>query len=205
MEFLGHQAACAAASPPARAEPLTDAAVMRRSWDEPDRFAEIFERHAEEIHRYAARRMGAEVADDVLAETFVIAFQRRRRYDIARPDARPWLYGIATNLLHRHRRAEARRLRALSRELRSAAPEPLGDAVDARVSAYALRAHLAEALASLPARHRDVLLLVAWAELDYAEAAAALRVPIGTVRSRLHRARGALRQALGPYVDSEDT
>jgi len=69
--------------------------------------------------------------------------------------------------------------------------------VAAKVSAEGSRGQLAGALAALPARHRDVLLLIAWGDLDYAEAAEALGVPVGTVRSRLHRARTKLRQALG--------
>lgn len=126
--------------------PESDASIIERSWDEPEAFAELFDRYAEDIHRYAARRVGAEVADDLMAEAFVVAFQRRRRYDVARPQARPWLYGIATNLVHDHRRAEARRLRALSR-VAAAAPddwsgggEPMAEQVAARVSAATVAA-----------------------------------------------------------------
>ncbi|UIR22206.1 RNA polymerase sigma factor [Streptomyces spinosirectus] len=177
----------------------SDAHVIEQSWDDPDAFAVLFDRYADDIHRYAARRLGTEAADDLMAETFVIAFQQRRRYDLSRPQARPWLYGIVTNLVGRHRRSEARRLRALARVavLSPAEAEPLADRVAARVSAEHSRAQLAGALAGLSARHRDVLLLIAWGDLDYAEAAEALGVPVGTVRSRLHRARTGLRQALG--------
>nr|WP_202434095.1 MULTISPECIES: RNA polymerase sigma factor [unclassified Streptomyces] len=168
---------------------------------DPDVFAELFHRYADDIHRYVARRLGAEAADDLMAETFVVAFQQRRRYDLDRPEARPWLYGIATNLVGGHRRAEARRLRAMSRAAapdgRGAEGEPLADRVAARVSAEGTRGALAGALAALPARYRDVLLVVAWGDLDYAEAAEALGVPVGTVRSRLHRARKRVRAALG--------
>jgi RNA polymerase sigma-70 factor (ECF subfamily) len=181
-----------------------DAAVIERSWTEPEAFAELFERHADDIHRYAARRLGAAVADDLLAETFVIAFQHRGRYDVARPDARPWLYGIATNLVGAHRRAEARRLRAMSRALRSDDDEPMADRIDARVSAQSARGALAGALAGLPARHRDVVLLLAWAELDYQQIADALGVPLGTVRSRLHRARNELQAAIAANKPTGD-
>ena len=186
-------------APGSCADPVSDASVIERSWDEPDAFAVLFNRYADDIHRYAARRLGTEAADDLMADTFVIAFQQRRRYDLARTHARPWLYGIVTNLVGQHRRAEARRLAALSR-VATAAPaegEPLEDRVAARVSAEGSRAQLAGALAALPARHRDVLLLIAWGDLDYAEAAEALGVPVGTVRSRLHRARTRLRKTLG--------
>ncbi|MCD7438481.1 RNA polymerase sigma factor [Streptomyces lincolnensis] len=181
----------------------SDASVIERSWAEPEAFAVLFDRHADAVHRYAARRLGAEAAEDVMAETFTTAFQQRFRYDTELPDARPWLFGIATNLIGRHRRAEARRLKAMSR-LPEATPgdqagETVADQVAARVSAQAVRHDLAGALAGLPARHRDVLLLVAWADLGYEETARALGVPVGTVRSRLHRARRKVREALGGF------
>ncbi|MFE3633515.1 RNA polymerase sigma factor [Streptomyces sp. NPDC059168] len=179
----------------------TDGSVIERSWEEPDAFALIFDRHADDIHRYIARRLGSDTADDLMAETFVIAFQRRRRYDPSHPHARPWLYGIATNLIGRHRRDEARRLRALSRmaSLPEGREERAGpeDAVMDGLGTAEGRGSLAGALAGLPARYRDVLLVIAWGELDYTEAARALGLPVGTVRSRLHRARTRLRRALG--------
>ena len=92
----------------------SDARVIERSRDEPELFAVLFDRHADTVHRYAARRLGPEAAEDLMAETFTTAFQRRHTYDLERADARPWLFGIATNLASRRRRAEARRL-ALSR------------------------------------------------------------------------------------------
>ncbi|WP_317446395.1 RNA polymerase sigma factor [Streptomyces collinus] len=186
----------AAAVPATGASGGSDGSVIERSWERPDAFAVIFDRYADDIHRYIARRLGSDTADDLMAETFEIAFKRRRRYDPAHPHARPWLYGIATNLIGRHRRAEARRLRALSR-VAALAPgtehDVPGDGAAERLSADA---PLAGALAGLPARYRDVLLVIAWGELDYEEAAQALGVPVGTVRSRLHRARTRLRKAL---------
>lgn len=153
----------------------SDASVIERSWDEPEAFAVLFDRHADSVHRYAARRLGAEAAEDVMAETFTTAFQQRFRFNTELADARPWLFGIATNLIGRHRRAEGRRLKAIGR-LPSGVPgdqaeETVADRVAARVSAQALRRELAGALARLPARHRDVLLLVAWADLGYEEVA----------------------------------
>jgi RNA polymerase sigma-70 factor (ECF subfamily) len=136
-----------------------------------------------------------------MAETFTTAFQQRHRYDPSRATgdgARPWLFGIATNLAGRHRRAEGRRFKAIARIPAPADhEEPLADRAAARVGAQAVGRELAAALAALPARHRDVLLLVAWGGLGYEEVAQALGVPIGTVRSRLHRARNKLREALG--------
>ncbi|MET8745623.1 RNA polymerase sigma factor [Streptomyces sp. NPDC004728] len=179
----------------------SDASVIERSWDEPDAFAVLFDRHADDIHRYAARRLGADVADDLMAETFVIAFQQRRRYDLSRAQARPWLYGIVTNLVGEHRRAEARHLRALAR-VAAGVPdeggsEPMAERVADRVAAESARGALAGCIAKLAPRYRDVLLVIAWGDLDYVEAAEALGVPVGTVRSRLHRARRRLRDALG--------
>jgi RNA polymerase sigma factor (sigma-70 family) len=133
-----------------------------------------------------------------MAETFAVAFQRRRDYDLERVDARPWLYGIATNLIRNHRRAEARRWRAMARDVAGAGaePEPEADGAAARVTAQAARGELARVLAGLPSRQRDVLLLYAWADLEYEEIAQALGLPVGTVRSRLHRARAAMKEGL---------
>ncbi|MDG4802187.1 RNA polymerase sigma factor [Micromonospora sp. WMMD980] len=161
---------------------------------EPERFAPLFDRHAAAVHRYLARRIG-QPADDLLAETFLVAFRQRAGY---RPDVgvRPWLFGIATNLLRRHLRSEERRYRALAR-LAAAEPTPPveEEAID-RLDARALRRDLASALAALHRRDRDVLLLTAWAGLSYEQIAAVLDVPVGTVRSRLHRARRLTRLAL---------
>jgi RNA polymerase sigma factor (sigma-70 family) len=179
-----------------------DASIIECSLRDPEAFSALYELHAADVHRYVARRLGTEVADDLMAETFVIAFRRRRSYDLSRSDARPWLYGIVANLVRRHRRAEARRWRALVHAAPPTQSEPLSDAVEARVSAQALRRELAAALAALPTRHRDVLLMVAWGGLSYEATAVALDLPIGTVRSRMHRARGALRAALDElYLD----
>ena len=160
-------------------------------------FGAIFDRHFVEIDRYLARRVGAELADDLAAETFVIAFRSRSRYDASIGDARPWLFGIAANLARRHWRTERRRLRAYART----GVDPLADEVDEverRIDALAAGPELAGALASLSARERDVLLLFAWADLNYAEIASALEIPVGTVRSRLSRARARVRELVSP-------
>ncbi len=176
---------------------LDDAAVIRLSRHEPEQFTTLFRRHAPHIQRYVTRRLGPDVADDIVAETFLLAFRQRDRYDRSRADARPWLYGIATNLIGRHRRAELRLYRALARTGADPVMEPFTDRVDDRVSARTACRGLAATLASLPAASRDTLLLVAWGDLSYDEVAMALGVPVGTVRSRLSRARSKLRRALG--------
>jgi RNA polymerase sigma factor (sigma-70 family) len=184
----------AQAAPDADAD---DATVIQFSRHEPEHFTMLFRRHAPHIQRYVVRRLGPDAADDIVAETFLLAFRHRDRYDAARADARPWLYGIATNLIGRHRRAEIRLYRALARTGADPVTEPFTDRVDDRVSAGHASRQLAAALARLPAESRDTLLLAAWSGLSYEEIAVALGVPVGTVRSRLSRARGKLRRALG--------
>jgi len=174
-----------------------DAELIQSSWDDADRFAALYDRHAARLYRYAYQRVGPQMAEDVVAETFLAAFQQRRSYDLARPDARPWLFGILTNKLARHLRAEKAQYRALTKAAQAGPVDGPADAVAARVTAAGARAALAAALARLSAGDRDVLLLVAWGDLSYEEVATALRIPLGTVRSRLHRARRKMRDALG--------
>ncbi|MCT2593825.1 RNA polymerase sigma factor [Streptomyces sp. N2-109] len=176
---------------------MSDAAIIDESRERPEIFAQLYDRHAADIHRYAARRLGDTVADDITAETYLVAFRTRARFDTDRSSARPWLYGIAANLIGRHRRSELRALRALARTGVDPVAESWSDQVDTRVTAQAAHGPLAAALAALPARDRHVLLLVAWAELSYQEVAEALSIPVGTVRSRLNRARRKVRAALG--------
>ena len=173
----------------------TDAEAIAASLDEGQAFVVLFDRHFDVVQRYLRRRLPGATADDLAAETFTVAFDSRARYDLARPDARPWLFGIATNLLRRHRRSELRELRALAR---AGVPSDRGadGEVERRLDAQAAGPLLAGALASLATRDRDVLLLFAWAELGYDEIADALEVPVGTVRSRLHRARRLVRTRL---------
>jgi RNA polymerase sigma factor (sigma-70 family) len=176
---------------------LTDAAILARSLDDPDAFSALFERHFSRVHGWLHRRVGGQLAEDLAAETFTRAFGRRDRFDTAYADAAPWLFGIAANLVHDHRRAELRRLRALARAQRQGeGEEDFAAGAAARADAAAAGAALARALSELREQERDVVLLVAWAGLEYEEVARALGVPVGTVRSRLHRARRTLRAAL---------
>ncbi|MEU4158064.1 RNA polymerase sigma factor [Actinoplanes sp. NPDC026670] len=178
---------------------LADDVLIRESMREPEQFAPLFDRHAVAIHRYLARRIGTP-ADDLLAETFLIAFRRRAAYQPQGLEVRPWLFGIATNVLHRHVRQEERRYRALARVAREQAAPHDDDRADDRVDAAALRADLAAALAKLKPGDRDALLLLAYAQLSYAEIAATLDIPVGTVRSRINRARKVTRAALEPAI-----
>lgn len=171
--------------------------MIAASVADPERFAAIYDRHAGPIHHYLARRLGGQTADDLVGETFLAAFRRRHGYDGTRAEALPWLYGIATNVIAQHRREEARAYRlARVTPLPGDVPEH-ADRVTADVTAAAQRDRLIAALAALSPGDRDVLLLVAQEELTYEQVAAALDIPVGTVRSRLHRARMTIRAALG--------
>ena len=186
-----------------------DAAVVARSVRDPDQFAAIYDKYFVEVYRYIARRLGRDVADDLAAETFLIAFRKRDRLDPALGRVRPWLYGIATILVGQHRREETRRYRALARAGRRvpASAESHDDRVADAVTAERLGRQLATALADLGQGDRDVLLLVAISELSHQEIALALDIPYGTVGSRLNRARRELREALGgidPTLDLEE-
>jgi RNA polymerase sigma factor (sigma-70 family) len=192
---------------PERTGEITDAELILQSWTDPERFAALFDRHNRPIHRYVARRLGTQVADDIVGETFLIAFRCRESYELARSHALPWLYSIATSLVARYRRDEERYLRALCRTGVDPLPEPMADQVIGRVTAQDQERQLAGALAGLSQGDRDVLLLVAWGDLTYDETADALSIPIGTVRSRLSRARRKARKALGtdhPHNTSSD-
>ncbi|MEV1172924.1 RNA polymerase sigma factor [Nonomuraea sp. NPDC049784] len=172
-------------------------AAVAPSRHESERFATLFTLHAPELKRYVVRRLGLDPADDIVAETFAVALQRLESYDVHRGDERSWLYGIATNLIGRHRRREIGLYKALSRTGADSVIEPFTDEVEQRVTADGASRRLAKALSGLSQKHRDTLLLVAWTELTYEEAAVALGVPVGTVRSRVNRARSRLHRALG--------
>jgi RNA polymerase sigma factor (sigma-70 family) len=176
-----------------RAETVNDATVIEKSWSDPAQFGVLFDKYAPLIYRYIVRRVGRPGTDDLVAETFVAAFDGRHRYDPARSDARPWLYGIATNIIGRHRRDELRQLR-ISQAIDARAIVPgHADRVALDTTAQSLRGDLTIALAGLAEGDRDVLVLVAWEDLTYEEVSYALAIPVGTVRSRLHRARRQLR------------
>jgi RNA polymerase sigma factor (sigma-70 family) len=159
----------------------TDAELLASCDAQPRAFAVLVERHHHVLHRYAARRLGAVEADDVVAETFLTAYRRRRDFDPGRADARPWLFGIATNLVRRRARREARMLRAFART----GIDPLASPAEHDGTGAAVAA----ALAALRKEHRDVLFLHAVCDLSHDEIAEALRVPVGTVKGWLYRAR----------------
>ena len=153
----------------------------------------MYEAHAADVYRYVARRLGDTLAADVTAETFRIAVQKADAFDPSVAHPRAWLYGIATNVIRVHWRTEQRRLRAIEHEARRSpsAVDPLLD-VERRVDASAELAAVLALVAELSPEDRDLLTLSAWEGCSYADIATALGIPIGTVRSRLHRIRQAI-------------
>jgi RNA polymerase sigma factor (sigma-70 family) len=176
---------------------LSDARILRDSVSDPAIFSSLYERHLRAVASYVARRTGSELTEDLTAEVFVRAFRKRAGFRDDHGSALPWLLGIANNLIADHRRAERRRLETLQR-LAVTVP------VSSDTSRGTVDPELVGELLRLPAADRDTLLLVVWGELTYAEAAMALGVPIGTIRSRIARARQRLGAAIGAPVDPEE-
>jgi RNA polymerase sigma factor (sigma-70 family) len=172
----------------------TDSEIIRRSIEAPSAFAELFERHARVVGAFAARRVGHDAGEDIVSETFLVAFRRRRDFDAAWESARPWLLGIASRLIRKHRAKEAAQWRAFAAATHDAAPATDGaiDAVGSRTDAAADVRALAPRIAALPSRDRETLLLYAWGDLTYEQVAVAQGIPVGTVRSRLNRVRRKL-------------
>ncbi len=176
----------------------SDADIIRASLSDPQAFGDLFSRHVDAVHAYLSRRTGRAAADDLTGDVFRIAFERRRSFDLARCSALPWLYGIAANVVHRHQRDRWRRLRAYHRfqTRQPTEAEDTTDASAASLDAVHQRGRLHAAVQALARRDREVLLLHVWEEVSYAQIAESLDIPLGTVRSRLHRARRQLRARL---------
>lgn len=181
-----------------RGDPLvprepSDAEVIAASVARPELFATIFHRHFGAVHAYLTRRVGGARADDLASGTFTVAFERRRSFREDADSARPWLFGIALNLTRNEWRAQQRALVAVSRL--TPAPAALGGNSTVELGGPGGEL-LARVLGELDQGQRDVLLLYAWEGLSYEEIAAALGVAVGTVRSRLARARERVSTAL---------
>ena len=176
----------------------SDGAVIADSLETPGAFGAIFDRHGSTLLRFLARRVDPAEAEDLLGDVFRIAFERRSAFEQDRASARPWLYGIAANVVAKHHRSEARRFRAMARVPagRPMDEDPAEQAV-AAADAGARWTRVMDAIGTLPEAERQVLLLVAWEELSYEEIALALGIPVGTVRSRLSRGRARLTALTG--------
>jgi RNA polymerase sigma-70 factor (ECF subfamily) len=188
-------------------DPEPDASLIRLSLGDPERFTGIVERHAEALHRYFSKRSPHSALDDLVSETFLTAFRSRQNYDLSYLDARPWLFGIATNVLRHHRRTEGRRIARLGRWHVDESEQDRTDEVESGMMADAEVSKIQSALDQIDERYRDVLMLVAGPGLTYEEVARALGIPVGTVRSRMSRGRTQLRELLGldgQYQDEDE-
>lgn len=175
-------------------DPIAEAVVA--SVADPARFGEVFDRYHPVMWRYLARTAGPDLADDLAGDVFAAAFGARHRFDPDRGQVHSWLYGIAANHARSALRSNGRSRRALQRAARAPAEQSDVAALDdAHWRADRIR-KVQHAMSALEPEEFDVLTLVAWEQLSYQEAADALAVPIGTVRSRLHRARSRLRSLI---------
>lgn len=172
----------------------TDSEIIQRSLDQPSAFAQLFDRHARVVNAFATYRVGRLTAEDVLSETFLVAFRRRADYDVGVESAVPWLLGIASRLIRRHRAVEAKHWRSFAAAVSGEEHSSEGGVDDAMTRLDAEREvdGLRGRIAALAPKDRETLLLYAWQGLTYEEVAAALGVPVGTVRSRLNRVRKRL-------------
>ena len=173
----------------------SDARLIGRSNSDPSAFAAIFDRHSPTLHGYLCRRVGRDDAEDLVSETFLIAFQARENYDRTHASALPWLYGIAANLVLKRHRALGRQQRAVDRlmMLTPVSTDFEKRVVDDNTNAWIL-AQLSRVIEDLPPIDREVLVLYAWQHMSYADIALALDMPVGTVRSKLNRVRTKLRE-----------
>ena len=180
----------------------TDAELIRHSLEDPEEFREVFERHYESVRRFAQRVVGRDAGEEIAAQTFMIAFQRRPTYDFGYPSARSWLFGIAYNVARHHLRAERSQHDLLARvPSEREATDPIEtETLDAARLAPILR----DALSKLREEQRSPFVLVALGELTYRETADVLAIPVGSVRSRIHRARATLRELLSDVRETLD-
>jgi RNA polymerase sigma factor (sigma-70 family) len=174
----------------------SDALIIEASLESPERFEEIFDRHYETVRRYAQRRLGSDIGEEVAAQTFLEAFASRRRFGAGFSSARPWLLGIATNLMRHQARAERVHTSAMQR-LPAEREEDDASDVDS-LDAERRGPEILSALSALSEDDREVFLVFALADLTYPEVAEAFAIPVGTVRSRIHRVRRTLRELLQP-------
>jgi len=162
---------------------------------------ELFDRYADRVYNYCFRRVGSwHQAEDLTSTTFLEVWRSRERAAAYDGTALPWLYGVATNVCRNATRSQRRQLRAVDRLPREVAADH-AERVAEVVDSERRMAELVDALAQLKDSERDVILLVTWSGLTYEQAASALGVPVGTVRSRLSRARQRLQLSMNGASD----
>lgn len=184
--------------------PPSDAELIESSWADPEDFAGIFDRHFPSVYRFCVRRVfDLSTAEELAGETFLRAFAARRRYDLSHESARPWLIGVARNVLREHLRRAQREDAANRRSVATEVPESFDPGVLADAAREDLRS-IVRALPALPGDEVETLLLFVWDGLSYEECARALDVPIGTVRSRLSRVRRRLHAILAAPSECQD-
>lgn len=167
-------------------------------------FGDLYERHARAVHAYCLWRTADVLgAEDATATVFLEAWRKRQRLTLSTDSAAPLLLGIANNVVRRQWRSQ-RRYRDTLERVRNAGriPADLEDEAIARIDAIHQVRDGGEAIRALPRREREVLALLAWSDLSYGEIAQALDLPIGTVRSRLARARARLGDAFPDLTET---
>jgi len=171
---------------------LPDADLWQRVREnDAEAFGRLFERHGERIHGFALRRTAdVTAAEDITAIVFLEAWRRRHEVMLHQPSALPWLYGVAANVLRGRNRSRRRHRAALERLARLRPPAI--ELVECRSEALEETRSILAAVAQLPRRERDVLSLAVWEGLSHEEIAVALGIAVGTVKSRLSRARARL-------------
>jgi RNA polymerase sigma factor (sigma-70 family) len=175
---------------------VSDSDLLAMAGSEPEAFGELFKRHSRSVYAYCARRTGSlDLAEDLTSVVFMEAFRRRRKLLLSNASALPWLIGVANNVVRNAERSLRRYRSALDR-----IPVPANgisseeDAME-RLGAQEALARALEAISALTQGERDVVLLVLWSEFTYADAATALGIPVGTVRSRLASARAKFKDS----------
>jgi RNA polymerase sigma-70 factor (ECF subfamily) len=184
---------------------MDDAQAVRDSMSRPEAFAHLFDQHFEWLFGFCSRRVGARPAEDVVGEVFRRAFEKRDQFDVSRPSARPWLIAIALNVMRNETRRQSRERVAIARVpvVKPRAQEFLDSIVATSLDAKGLVEQVRRGLAGLPEDEYQALTLFAWDELSYGDIADAVGVPVGTIRSRIHRARQRLQASLSGTMSEE--
>jgi RNA polymerase sigma-70 factor (ECF subfamily) len=180
-----------------RADPTPDSALWERiRQDDAEALGDLFERYRGDIYNFVFRRTGDWASAEDLTSIVFLEAWRRRDKALEGHMVRPWLYGVATHVTRNAHRSRRRYARALARMPVEVSSADFASDSDARLDDELQMSALLEQIKRLPAREREVIALCVWSSLTYEEAALALEIPIGTVRSRLARGKARLRRAI---------